>query len=215
MYTTQKIEECCKQCGINSIATELLIKTITGDTIDVKSLLLPEIKGQVNITGVDFYRIEKSAYYISKCGMVYSSKRKRVLVCQKRGNYKCFQLSDGVYKKNEGSRRRFIHRIIAEYFVPNPECKPYVNHIDNNPLNNHYTNLEWVTNKENRIHYVSKFQPSWNGSKRFISDKDKENIIQLRSLGVSYKEICKIYTTDIDRIMLWFSELKNKFSVME
>ena len=42
-----------------------------------------------------------------------------------------------------------IHRIVAEAFVPNPLEKEEVNHKDENPSNNHATNLEWVTHKEN------------------------------------------------------------------
>ena len=42
-----------------------------------------------------------------------------------------------------------IHRIVAEAFVPNPLEKEEVNHKDENPSNNHASNLEWVTHKEN------------------------------------------------------------------
>jgi hypothetical protein len=44
-----------------------------------------------------------------------------------------------------------IHRLVAKYFVlnENPENFNFVHHIDNNPLNNHYTNLQWCTNSFN------------------------------------------------------------------
>lgn len=47
------------------------------------------------------------------------------------------------------TQRIFIHRLVASAFIPNPDNKPYVNHIDNNGENNQVTNLEWVTGSEN------------------------------------------------------------------
>lgn len=43
----------------------------------------------------------------------------------------------------------YVHRLVAELFVPNPDNKPEIDHIDTNKLNNNANNLHWVTRKEN------------------------------------------------------------------
>ena len=83
-------------------------------------------------------------YKISNYGEVWSV-RKRILLkkCETLG-YHCVGLT-----KNKKRKHFKVHRLVANNFVDNPFNKPCVNHIDENKKNNHYSNLEWVTHKEN------------------------------------------------------------------
>ena len=61
--------------------------------------------------------------------------------------YKVYRLS-----KNNQKVEFYAHRLVAEYFIPNPENLPVVNHKDGNKLNNTVDNLEWTTYSENCVH---------------------------------------------------------------
>lgn len=53
----------------------------------------------------------------------------------------------------DGVKARYqAHRLVALTFIPNPDNKPLINHIDGNKSNNVVTNLEWCTASENMIH---------------------------------------------------------------
>lgn len=73
---------------------------------------------------------------------------------------------------------RFIHRLVAEKYVPNPLNKSQVNHIDGNKLNNSASNLEWVTNLENREHAI-KNNLHLCGERSYFSKLKNEDVIYI------------------------------------
>lgn len=69
-----------------------------------------------------------------------------------------------------------LHRAVAELYVPNPENKPCVDHIDTNILNNHYSNLQWVTFSENNLNPITRKRiSSWHKG-RPLSENAKINL---------------------------------------
>ena len=83
-------------------------------------------------------------YYITEDGKVYRNGRE----------LKPNITSKGYRMVSIFRQKKYVHRLVSELYIENIENKPQVNHIDCNKLNNHYTNLEWVTNQENRNHAV-------------------------------------------------------------
>lgn len=90
-------------------------------------------------------------YEVSNTGRVRNRKSGRLLQ-QKLGREGRYM---SVYLCNNGHENtQRVHRLVAKAFIPNPENKPQVNHIDGNRLNNHISNLEWCTSKENNLHAI-------------------------------------------------------------
>ena len=94
---------------------------------------------------MEVYKSVFGKYEVSNSGNVRNSKTGRVL-CQQTD--KC---GYPVVCLCENNKRRMVkvHRLVAAAFVPNDGNKPQIDHIDGDKTNNAYTNLRWVTPKEN------------------------------------------------------------------
>lgn len=88
--------------------------------------------------------MSKEDYIITKEGQIINKKRGNVLKPQLNGK--------GYLRIWIGKKLYFVHRLVAEKYIPNPNNLPQVNHKDGNKLNNHVNNLEWVSNEYNRKH---------------------------------------------------------------
>lgn len=84
--------------------------------------------------------------------------------------------------------RFYIHRLVATTFIPNPENKKQVNHIDGNKLNNHISNLEWCTNQENSKHA---YYTGLSDVPKKLNKEQVEEIQLLINKGISQRDIGK------------------------
>lgn len=82
----------------------------------------------------------------------------------------------------------YVHRLVAQSFVPNPENLPEVNHKDGNRLNCHFSNLEWVTSQSNKVHAVE------TGLRVYTNRLTREDFIDCLYAvleGESYASLCE------------------------
>lgn len=77
-----------------------------------------------------------------------------------------------ILKHNGTSKYYKVHRLVAEAFIPNPNNKPQVNHLDENKQNNNVYNLEWASCKENIRYSQSKKVNQYSKDGQFIKTWD-------------------------------------------
>lgn len=102
----------------------------------------------------------KGKYQVTKDGRIWSNHRNRFLTVQM--NYLGYPVISlvGLGKNKRKQKTHCIHRLVAEAYLPKVKDKPQINHKDGNKTNNHVSNLEWCTQKEN-VHHAWKNNLAW------------------------------------------------------
>ena len=151
-----------------------LLKMDLSDYLKQEGIKLDPDERQIFIDG------KATNYIATKNGDIISYKRDcknptilKPIIIQRTDNNK----KDGTYNPDllyrgvnliiDGKEKMFyVHRLIAETFIPNPDNKLEVNHIDGKKGNNCVSNLEWATQSENQFHaFKNGLQKSRKGSK--------------------------------------------------
>jgi hypothetical protein len=132
----------------------------------------------------------EGCYEVSNLGRVNSIKRNGTLG----GILKKILDTDGYIicclMKSDIRMNKKVHRLVAQAFIPNPDNKPAVNHIDNDKTNNKVSNLEWCTNKENSVHCVKQNRQQ-KGEVHYSSKLKLTDILFIRQSNLLTSQLAK------------------------
>lgn len=151
----------------------------------------------------------KEDYIITKEGKIINKKRGNVLKPQPNGK--------GYLRVWIGKKLYFVHRLVAEKYIPNPENKPQVNHKDGNKTNNNIDNLEWCDNNENRNHAL-KNKLHLCGEKCSYSKLTEKDVIFIRNnKTLNIKELAEKFNVNRNTIadVIYFRTWKQLKSYAE
>lgn len=157
---------------------------------------------------------ESTIYYVSEYGDVVSFKHGKVKSLKvhetkpKKGKKTRKKKQGYLYVKlwiHGKTRAAFLHRLVAQAYISNPENKPEVNHKDGDKHNNYVKNLEWVTSKENkkhaREHNLTNYAKGENSGRSKYKNSEIKYACELLSKNeypITYiSEMCKV---DVDTL---------------
>lgn len=93
---------------------------------------------------------------------------------------------------------RKVHRLVGLAWIPNPDNKKTINHIDGSKTNNHVDNLEWMTLQENLKHAHDTGLHIYQYRDKLLADKEKIEDMLIK--GFSYRKIANVYDCSSDTI---------------
>lgn len=114
--------------------------------------------------------------------------------------------------KNSKIKKVKVHRLVAQAFIPNPENKKEVNHLDFDPANNKVDNLEWATaseniqysyDKGNRVGYFKgKEHKGKQGTKNHFAKLNVNDVICIKAMKgqMKQKDLASVYGVGVKQI---------------
>jgi len=120
---------------------------------------------------MEFIKIEGYNYSINILGDVRNDKTNKIL--------KKWIDTNGYYRINIFKKKFNIHRLIGIYFIPNPNNKLFIDHINNNKIDNSINNLRWVSSSENNSNSSKRKNASSLYKGVSFNNRDKKWIVQI------------------------------------
>lgn len=134
-------------------------------------------------------------YILTDAGDLYRKTKHGIEQCTKRKH------RNGYIRYTMNNKDHYAHRLVAEYFISNPNGYKEVNHIDGNKTNNDVSNLEWCSRSMNNKHAfqtglrqyseLSKMAHMPKYSRRVLNDLQIQKVRELVSEGLSDGKIAE------------------------
>lgn len=157
------LNEIAKAHNVGLKGVTKYLKKIYGGEIPKR---MPTLEGEIwkDIDGCP-------SHQVSNMGRIYVKSIQRVIYGSLGHGYRHVCIKD-----EAGNNHQFsVHGLVAQVFIPNPENKPQVDHIDSNPLNNAASNLQWVTQEEQLNNVESQ-------KKRQVADEKRQKRWKMQPL---------------------------------
>jgi hypothetical protein len=138
--------------------------------------LISELQGNYEVSNLG--RIRSVFKVIKKSDNTVYTRKPKIIKPQLREGYERVRLCIMKCKVTKS-----VHRLVAKYFIDNPNNLPQVNHINANKSDNRVENLEWCTQSENMIHAIK------NNLRKTAIGKNKPKIVLDLNTGIYYESL--------------------------
>lgn len=154
---------------------------------------------------IEWKKVAGIEYEVSTSGVIRNIKTGHVSLGGNCGGYKALRVKGRPVDK--------VHRLVALAFIPNPEGKEEINHIDGNKKNNCVSNLEWCSRIENVAHAKNELGVYDKRKNRFKKNEEIEITKLSQVYGLGYKTIGDLYNRSWNSVRAVINRFKDKTEI--